>query len=52
MDSYNEIRRVRQEMSASVGHDIRALIMSINSRWPEDAGRTIDPGTKAEHIKD
>ena len=48
MDSYNEIRRVRQEMSASVGHDIRALIMSINSRWPEDAGRTIDPGTKAE----
>ena len=48
MDSYNEIRRVRKEMSARAGHDIRALIASINSRWPDDAVRTIDPGTKAE----
>ena len=48
MDSYNEIRRVREEMSARAGHDIRALIASINSRWPDEAVRTIDPGTKAE----
>ena len=48
MDSYNEVRRVRKEMSARAGHDIRALIASINSRWPDEASHTIDPGTKAE----
>ena len=48
MDSYNEVRRVRKEMSERVGHDIRRLIASINSRWPDEASRTIDPGTKAE----
>ena len=48
MDSYNEIRRVRKEMSALAGHDIRALILSINSRWPDEAAHTMDPGTKAE----
>ncbi len=48
MDSYNEVRRVRKEMSARAGHDIRTLIASINSRWPDKAPHTIDPGTTAE----
>ncbi len=48
MDSYSEVRRVRKEMSARVGHDIRKLISSINSRWPHEASKTVDPGTKAE----
>ena len=48
MNSYSEVRRVRNEMSARVRHDIRSLIALINSRWPDDAARTIDPGTKAE----
>ena len=48
MDSYNEVRRVRNEMSARAGHDIRILISSINARWPNEAAHTIDPGTKAE----
>jgi len=48
MDSYNEVRRVRTEMSAQAGHDIRTLIASINTRWPDDASCAIDPGTKAE----
>ena len=48
MDSFSEVRRVRKQMSDSAGHDIRALIASINSRWPNEAADTIDPGTKAE----
>jgi predicted transposase YbfD/YdcC len=48
MDSYNEVRRVRKEMSARVGHDIRALIASINTQWPDEASHAVDPGTKAE----
>jgi len=48
MDSYSEVRRVRKEMSARAGHDIRTLIASINSRWPDEASHAIDPGTKAE----
>ena len=48
MDSYNEVRRVRKEMSARAGHDIRRLIASINNRWPHEALLAIDPGTKAE----
>lgn len=48
MDSYDEVRRVRKEMSARAGHDIRTLIATINRRWPHDASRTIDPGTLAE----
>jgi len=35
-------------MSERYGHDIRKLIASINSRWPDEAIRTIDPGTNAE----
>jgi len=48
MDSYNEVRRVRKEMSARAGHDIRRLIAAINDRWPHEVSRSIDPGTKAE----
>jgi hypothetical protein len=48
MDSYSEVRRVRQEMSKRAGHDIRTLIASINGHWPNDADRIIDPGTNAE----
>lgn len=51
MDSYDEVRRVRKEMSAWAGHDIRVLIASINRRWPNDASRTIDPGTQAEQCE-
>lgn len=35
-------------MSKRAGDDIRTLIASINSRWPDDASRAIDPGIKAE----
>lgn len=48
MDSYSEVRRVRRQMSERAGHDIRVLIATINGQWPEDASRTIDPGTSAE----
>ena len=48
MDSYSEVRRVRKEMSARAGHDIRTLIAAINDRWPDEVPHTIDPGTKAE----
>ena len=48
MDSYSEVRRVRQQMSAGAGHDIRKLIATINERREGVASRIIDPGTKAE----
>ena len=48
MDSYSEVRRVRQAMSAAAGHDIRKLIALINERRSEVAHRIIAPGTKAE----
>ena len=48
MDSYSEVRRVRHEMSAAAGHDIRRLIAMINERRAEVAHRIIDHGTKAE----
>jgi len=48
MDSYSEVRRVRKEMSARVGHDIRALIASINGRWPDEASRANEPGMRSE----
>jgi hypothetical protein len=48
MDSYKEVRRVRQKMSDDVGHDIRALIAEINKDRAEVADRIIDPGTEAE----
>jgi len=48
MDSYNEVRRVRQRMSQDANHDIRKLIATINERRDSAASRIIDPGTKAE----
>ena len=48
MDSYSEVRRVRQQMSDAVAHDIRKLIAAINERRDSVASRIIDPGTKAE----
>ena len=48
MDSYKEVRRVRQQMSEAAGHDIRKLIAAINERRDSVASRIIDPGTKAE----
>lgn len=48
MDSYTEVRRVREQMSQTAGHDIRRLIASINKRRSTAASRIIDPGTEAE----
>lgn len=48
MDSYREVRRVRQQMSEAAGHNIRKLIATINERRDSVASRIIDPGTKAE----
>ena len=48
MDSYSEVRRVRNAMSQAVGHDVRKLAAMINMRRAEVADRIIDPGTKAE----
>ncbi len=48
MDSYTEVRRVRSEMSAAAGHDIRTLIANINKLRPAVAAQVIDPGTEAE----
>jgi hypothetical protein len=48
MDSYSEVRRVRHEMSAAAGHDIRKLIAMINLRRKDVVDRIIDPGTQAE----
>jgi hypothetical protein len=48
MDSYSEVRRVRKQLSARAGHNIRTLIASINRQWPDEAAHTIDLGTKAE----
>lgn len=48
MDSYSEVRRVRNAMSQAVGHDVRKLAALINQRRAEVAVRIIDPGTKAE----
>lgn len=48
MDSYSEVRRVRQQMSQDADHDVRKLIATINERRDSAASRIIDPGTKAE----
>ena len=45
MNSYSEVRRVREVMSAASGHDVRRLIALINKRRPQCADRMIDPGT-------
>ncbi len=48
MDSYSEVRRVRNAMSQSTGHNVRQLAAMFNKRRAEVADRIIDPGTKAE----
>lgn len=48
MNSYSEVRRVRGAMSEAAGHDVRALIATINERRRQAGGRIIDPGTEAE----
>ena len=48
MNSYSEVRRVRQQMSEAASHDVHALIAEINKRRPTVAARIIDPGTKAK----
>lgn len=48
MDSYREVRRVREQMSQQAEHDIRKLITCINQRRSAVEARIIDPGTKAE----
>lgn len=48
MNSYSEVRRVRQQMSESVSHDVRALIAEINKGRSSVAARIINPGTNAE----
>lgn len=48
MDSYSEVRRVRNEMSIAAGHDVRKLAAMFNDRRAQVADRIIDPGTKAE----
>jgi hypothetical protein len=49
--NYDEIRRVRHEMSAKVGHDIGKLIDMMNERRSEYADRIINPGKEAEECK-
>ena len=46
--NYEEIRRVRHEMSAKCGHDIRKLVDMINDMTREHASRIISPGRAAE----
>ena len=46
--NYDEIRRVRHEMSAQCGHDIRKLVDMINDLTKDQAKRIISPGSAAE----
>jgi hypothetical protein len=46
--NYEEIRRVRHEMSAQSGHDIRKLVEMINDMTKDQASRIISPGRSAE----
>jgi len=48
MNAYSEVRRVRAEMSAAAGHDVRRLTETINQRRSQSAARIIDPGSEAE----
>lgn len=48
MDSYSEVRRVRNEMSEAAEHDVRKLAAMFNARRAQVVERIIDPGTKAE----
>ncbi len=46
--NYEEIRRVRHQMSREAGHDPRRLIAKINELRERYADRIVDLGTKAE----
>ncbi len=46
--NYDEIRRVRHEMSRAVGHNARELIAKINELRKSNSGRIIAPGNLAE----
>ena len=46
--NYDEIRRVRHQMSREAGHDARKLIAKINENRKEYSLRIISPGDAAE----
>jgi len=48
MNSLSEVRRVRERMSQTAGHDVRKLIAIINERRAGVESRIVDPGAKAE----
>ncbi len=48
--NYDEIRRVRHEMSAAAGHDVHKLIAAINKLREQHADKIIAPG-KAEPVR-
>ncbi len=42
--NYDEIRRMRHEMSAAAGHDVHKLIAAINKLREQHADKIIAPG--------
>ncbi len=44
--NYDEIRRVRHEMSAAAGHDVHKLIAAINKLREQHADKIIAPGKR------
>jgi len=48
MSSLSEVRKVRNAMSAAVGHDVRKLIAQLNAGREEVRARIISPGACAE----
>ena len=46
--NYDEIRRVRHEMSQACGHDTQKLIEMINQSKSQYAHRIINPGKSSE----
>jgi hypothetical protein len=47
--NYEQIRRVRHEMSEKCGHDPKKLIDMINELTKDHSHKIISPGTIAEH---
>ena len=48
MSSLSEVRKVRNAMSAAVGHDVRKLIAQLNAGREDVRARIISPGARAE----
>ena len=46
--NYSEIRRIRKEMSAAAGHDVRRLVDLLVPLRERYADRLVDHGQKAE----